>query len=174
MKHQNSLKTLKPIDAVSENSNIRIGTARFIFENGDSYEGKYQTDIDRRILVKQDQGMYLTDNFDVYDGKWCDDKFANGEFYIRYNNNAQYKGEIEANGIINGRGTYIFPDGSLLSALWSQNKPISDVTYKESLGHEWTTELISDNQILFTTGNHFWNELCKASSEETFSSLSRH
>jgi hypothetical protein len=53
MKYQNSLKTFKPIDVVSENSNIRTGVARFIFENGDSYEGKYQIDINRCVLVKQ-------------------------------------------------------------------------------------------------------------------------
>lgn len=46
---------------------------------------------------------------------------------------------------MSGRGTYIFPDGSSLSALWSHNKPLLDVVYTEPLGHEWTTELISDN-----------------------------
>lgn len=36
-----------------ENMNIKVSTARFTFKNGDSYEGKYQVNIDRRTLVKQ-------------------------------------------------------------------------------------------------------------------------
>lgn len=50
MNNQNSLKTF---DAVSENLNIKTGAARFNFKNGDSYEGKYQIDIGKHVLVKQ-------------------------------------------------------------------------------------------------------------------------
>lgn len=48
---ENSSKTSKLADI--ENSNVGIGTARFTFKNGDSYDGKYQVNIDRRTLVKQ-------------------------------------------------------------------------------------------------------------------------
>lgn len=34
-------------------SNVRIGIAKFTFENGDNYEGKYQVDFDKCTLVKQ-------------------------------------------------------------------------------------------------------------------------
>lgn len=34
-------------------SSVRIGIAKFTFKNGDSYEGKYQVDFDRCIIVKQ-------------------------------------------------------------------------------------------------------------------------
>jgi len=37
----------------SEDSNLAVGTARFTFKNGDSYEGRYRVNIDRRTLVKQ-------------------------------------------------------------------------------------------------------------------------
>ncbi|XP_025271181.1 phosphatidylinositol 4-phosphate 5-kinase 7-like [Camponotus floridanus] len=130
-------------------SNVRIGIAKFTFENGDNYEGKYQVDFDKCTLVKQDQGVYVTDNFDVYNGTWHDDKFA-GKFHIRYNNNAQYKGNIDRNGAMNGIGTYIFPDDSSLMALWSQNKPISDVIYQKPLGYKWKTESVSNNVCIST------------------------
>ncbi|KAM0732586.1 hypothetical protein ACS0PU_000747 [Formica fusca] len=149
MKHSNEISK-------AAETNIRIGIAKFTFENGDNYEGKYQIDFDRCTLVKQDQGVYITDNFDVYNGTWNDDKFA-GNFHIR-------------NGAMNGIGTYIFPDESSLIALWSQNKSISDVIYQNPLGYKWITESISENQVLFTTGNHFWNKICKRSLEEKFSS----
>ncbi|XP_025075168.1 phosphatidylinositol 4-phosphate 5-kinase 2-like [Pogonomyrmex barbatus] len=133
----------KPINA--GNANVRIGIARFTFKNGDSYEGKYQVNIERCILVKQGQGIYITDNFDTYNGKWYNDEFNNVEFHIRYNNNAQYKGNVDPNGAMNDIGTYIFPDGSSLTSTWSQNKPISNIVYKEPLGYEWTPLSISDN-----------------------------
>ncbi|XP_011702954.1 PREDICTED: uncharacterized protein LOC105458997 isoform X3 [Wasmannia auropunctata] len=149
MKRLNSPKILKPTDV--KNSNMRIGeTMRFTFKNGDSYEGKYQVNIDRRTLVKQDQGVYITDNFDVYDE--CNSNSENVDtnnvtvyVYTRYNNNARYKGYVDANGVMNGTGTYIFPDESTLSSVWSQNKPILNIVYKKPLGYEWTTTSISDS-----------------------------
>ncbi|XP_011702953.1 PREDICTED: uncharacterized protein LOC105458997 isoform X2 [Wasmannia auropunctata] len=170
MKRLNSPKILKPTDV--KNSNMRIGeTMRFTFKNGDSYEGKYQVNIDRRTLVKQDQGVYITDNFDVYDGKWYNDKFGSDEFHIRYNNNARYKGYVDANGVMNGTGTYIFPDESTLSSVWSQNKPILNIVYKKPLGYEWTTTSISDSHVMFTTVNQFWNEIHEESAKENFPSV---
>ncbi|XP_050448283.1 uncharacterized protein LOC126849918, partial [Cataglyphis hispanica] len=145
--------------------NIIIDTAKFTFENGDKYEGTYQIDLNKYSIVKQDQGTYITDNFEVYNGTWNDDKFG-GNFHIRYNNNAQYKGNIDKNSWMSGLGTYIFPDESSLTAFWSQNKCISDVIYQEALGYKWTTESVLDNQILFTTGNHFWDKICERSLEE--------
>ncbi|XP_012534042.1 uncharacterized protein LOC105835377 [Monomorium pharaonis] len=167
-----SPKTSKPAFNM-KNLNVEIATARFTFKNGDSYEGKYRVNVDRRTLVRQDQGIYTTDNFDVYDGKWYDDKFGSGEFHIRYNNNAQYKGNLDANGMMNGKGTYFFPDGSLLTAIWSGNKLVSDIIYRELLGYEWTTTSISNTHVTFATANQFWNEVykdCKVYSEGNFSS----
>ncbi|XP_011349331.1 uncharacterized protein LOC105286230 isoform X2 [Ooceraea biroi] len=158
-------RTPKPVHAKSENLHAYTGTARFTFENGGSYEGGYRVDVDRRTLVKQDEGVYVTDNLDVYSGKWCDDKCAEDEFHIRYNNGAQYKGELDADGAMSGMGTYIFPDGSSLTARWSRNRPVSDVVYRQSLGHAWATASISDNCVTFITGNHFWNEIRETSLE---------
>ncbi|KAL6443346.1 hypothetical protein ACFW04_002904 [Cataglyphis niger] len=124
--------------------NIIIDTAKFTFENGDKYEGMYQIDFKKSSIVKQDQGIYTTDNFEVYDGTWDDDKFG-GYFHIQYNNNGQFKGNVGKDSRMNGPGTYIFPDESSLTAFWSQNKCISDVIYQEALGYKWTTESVSDN-----------------------------
>lgn len=46
MKHSNEISK-------AAETNIRIGIAKFTFENGDNYEGKYQIDFDRCTLVKQ-------------------------------------------------------------------------------------------------------------------------
>lgn len=46
---------------------------------------------------------------------------------------------------MHGPGTYVFPDESLLAAVWSRNRPVTRVVYKEPLGRKWTLESISDN-----------------------------
>ncbi|XP_032678739.1 phosphatidylinositol 4-phosphate 5-kinase 5-like [Odontomachus brunneus] len=129
----------------SDKTRRRIGVGKFTFRNGDSYEGKYEVNVGERALVKQDEGVYVTDNFDVYEGKWNVDGFASENFHIRYNNDVQYKGHVAANGAMDGMGTYIFPDGSSLAAVWSRNRPVSDVVYKEPLGQEWMVESVSES-----------------------------
>jgi len=66
-------------------------------------------------------------------------------FSESYNNDAQYKGEIDANRGMDGTGSYTFPDGSTLTAIWAENKPVSDIVYKQPLGDAWRTTSISDN-----------------------------
>lgn len=45
---------MKDSSEISEaESNLKIGIAKFTFENGDNYEGKYQVDFDKCTLVKQ-------------------------------------------------------------------------------------------------------------------------
>ncbi|XP_039309122.1 radial spoke head 1 homolog [Solenopsis invicta] len=146
---QSSPKIFKSASNI-KNWNLEIGSARFTFKNGDNYEGKYLINVDRRTLVKQDHGVYTTDNFDIYDGKWYDDTFGSDEFHIRYNNNTQYKGNVDANGAMNGKGTYFFPDGSSLMSTWYQNKPVSNIVCREPLGYEWTTTSISDSVCINT------------------------
>lgn len=62
-----------------------------------------------------------------------------------HNNGAQYKGGINLQGHMNGRGVYTFPDDSSIHAIWFQNRPISEITYQDPLGHVWLAETISDD-----------------------------
>lgn len=55
--------------------------------------------------------------------------------------NAQYKSDVYANGAIARKS--IFLNGPSLSAKWSRNKPVANVTYRKSIKHE--TESISNN-----------------------------
>lgn len=43
----------------SATKNIKIGTAKFTFENGDTYEGNYQIDFDKSSLVKQGYNIFF-------------------------------------------------------------------------------------------------------------------
>ncbi|XP_053982515.1 radial spoke head 1 homolog isoform X1 [Hylaeus volcanicus] len=147
-----------------DEQNLKHDEGKFIFENGDSYVGEYKLDHERFVLFKQGKGVYRTDNFDVYDGEWDNDTFADSEIDIRYNNDARYRGKIDSNGRINGQGTYTFPDGSTIRADWFENKPFKNIVYREPLGFAWVVENVSKNvnessMITFSSGNHFWNDM---------------
>lgn len=46
---------------------------------------------------------------------------------------------------MNGPGTYTFPDGSSIEADWVNNKPLTNVIYREPEGFEWTLVNVTDN-----------------------------
>ncbi|XP_076648154.1 uncharacterized protein LOC143356388 [Halictus rubicundus] len=143
----------------SKKNVIIFGDGKFTFPNKDTYEGEYKLTSGQLMLVKQGKGVYTTDNFDTYDGEWNDDEFAVGEIRIRYNNNAEFKGDIDSNGIMNGPGTYVFPDGSSLEAIWLNNMPFMNIIYREPLGHKWVLYRVSNEALTFSPGNHFWDDM---------------
>ncbi|XP_076223444.1 uncharacterized protein LOC116435052 isoform X2 [Nomia melanderi] len=104
-------------------------------------------------------GVYTTDDLDEYNGKWDDDAYAEDKIHIRYNNNAEFRGNIDSKGTMNGPGIYMFPDGSSLEANWLNNKPFTNIIYRESLGFKWVLESLSENMISFSPGNHFWDDM---------------
>lgn len=46
---------------------------------------------------------------------------------------------------MSGKGVYTFPDDSSIHAMWSENKPVSEITYHEPLGYIWTTDSITED-----------------------------
>ena len=46
---------------------------------------------------------------------------------------------------MNGPGTYTFPDGSSIEAEWLDNKPATNIIYREPLGFSWTVESELEN-----------------------------
>ncbi|XP_017789220.1 PREDICTED: phosphatidylinositol 4-phosphate 5-kinase 6-like [Habropoda laboriosa] len=120
--------------------NVKTGTEKFTFLNGDVYGGEYKLVYEPFLLVKQGKGTYATDNFDVYHGEWDNDTFATSDIHIKYNNDAQYRGKIDSNGAMNGLGTYIFPDGSSIEADWVDNVPFANIIFREPLGFAWVVQ----------------------------------
>ncbi|XP_076223445.1 uncharacterized protein LOC116435052 isoform X3 [Nomia melanderi] len=127
--------------------------------NNDTYEGEYKVQYGQFMIVKQGNGVYTTDDLDEYNGKWDDDAYAEDKIHIRYNNNAEFRGNIDSKGTMNGPGIYMFPDGSSLEANWLNNKPFTNIIYRESLGFKWVLESLSENMISFSPGNHFWDDM---------------
>ncbi|XP_043264503.1 radial spoke head 1 homolog [Colletes gigas] len=160
MKKQGASKALETGRSETKDAkNIKHDKDKFMFNNGDIYDGEYKLNYEQFLLVKQGKGIYTTDNLDVYDAEWDNDTFADSEIRIRYNDDAQYRGKIDSYGTINGHGTYTFPDGSTIQADWLQNKPYTNVVYREPFGYTWIIENMSENSISFSSGNHFWTDM---------------
>lgn len=58
-------------------------------------------------------------------------------YFRSYGNNAEFCGEIDTNGAMFGKGTYIFPDRTKLTATWINNEPEGDYEYKDPLDNDW-------------------------------------
>nr|XP_050866485.1 uncharacterized protein LOC127071351 isoform X2 [Vespula vulgaris] len=151
-----------------ENSdpNLRKGSGKFSFLNGDTYDGDYALHLINGTLVKNGEGVYVTDDFNTYSGKWENDNFVEENFFIQHNNGTRYNGGINANGQMSGKGIYHFPDDSSINAIWYENKPVSEITYQDSLGYVWIVKTISDDSIYFMPNNHFWTETCRATTSD--------
>lgn len=57
---------------------------------------------------------------------------------------------------MSGKGTYVFPDHTKLTAIWINNEPERNYEYKDPLGHDWLGKLslykpviVSYNLFLF-------------------------
>ncbi|XP_047366097.1 phosphatidylinositol 4-phosphate 5-kinase 5-like [Vespa velutina] len=159
-----------------DDPNLKEGNGRFSFLNGDTYDGDYTLHLIKGTLFKNGDGVYVTDDFNTYSGKWKDDNFADEDFFIQHNNGTRYNGGINAYGQMTGNGIYYFPDDSSIKAIWYENKPVTEITYQDSLGYVWIVESIKDDSIYFMPSNHFWIETCRGTSSDNLheqSSLSK-
>ncbi|KAL2730875.1 phosphatidylinositol 4-phosphate 5-kinase 6-like [Vespula squamosa] len=141
--------------------NLKKGSGKFSFVNGDTYDGDYALHLINGTLVKNGEGVYVTNDFNTYSAKWENDNFAEEDVFIQFNNGTRYNGGINTNGQMSGKGTYYFPDDSSINAIWYENKPVSDITYQDSFGYVWIVKTISDDTIYFMANNHFWTEICR-------------
>ncbi|XP_076669955.1 uncharacterized protein LOC143369643 [Andrena cerasifolii] len=173
MKKRGAAKKLKGGAFESGKESVKYGEGTFVFPNGDTYNGGYKFHYGEYLLIKQGKGVYTTDNFDTYDGEWVHDTFAENDIHIRYNNDAEFRGRIDSNGTMNGPGTYTFPDGSSVEAEWLDNKPVTNIIYREPLGFSWTVESESENTISFSPGNHFWTDMSDQSAAHSTESLNQ-
>ncbi|XP_011497673.1 PREDICTED: phosphatidylinositol 4-phosphate 5-kinase 1-like [Ceratosolen solmsi marchali] len=144
-------------DTSKVNKEIRYGKDKFNFTNGDSYEGEYIV-INNEEIYRHGYGVYKTSDLDEYRALWDYDCIAS-DAHIIYSNSAEYKGEFNNEGAMNGKGVYIFPDGSSLNATWKDNLPIADFIYKDPLGYNWQgNESLDKEMVVFTPENYVCRE----------------
>ncbi|XP_023246646.1 phosphatidylinositol 4-phosphate 5-kinase 2-like [Copidosoma floridanum] len=140
------VKKSKPL---VKTTSIKNGKGVFHFTNGDIYEGSYV--VVNKDIYRQEYGIYQTSDGDKYQTVWDRDRVGS-KVMISYDNEAEYRGEVNNEGKMSGRGTYKFPDGSSLSAVWQNNEPVAEQIFTDTLGHSWLGKLSANKQVL---GNYF-------------------
>lgn len=92
---------------VSESAK-EMSSGKFIFSNGDIYEGEFEL-LDSGSIVRQGFGTFTCQDGIVYSGCWSNDKMNGKGSYI-HPSGMRYEGEF-VNGKYEGRGKYMWPDG---------------------------------------------------------------
>lgn len=113
----------------------KSGTGKYVWNNGDVYEGEFSNDLmhgtGKLTIVgqgtyegefvqgkKSGEGTFTFANGDVYKGDWVDDKMeGSGEY--KFANGDVYKGTF-SNNKFNGNGTYK-KDGKSYTGTWKDN-----------------------------------------------------
>eukprot|EP01036_Dinobryon_divergens_P022288 gene22288-30531_t len=98
-----------PADGVGYVGNLdksgqKHGIGRFIYENGDEYEGEWAND------KKHGKGIYRMVNGDVFEGEFKDGQRC-GRGTYKYASGALYSGDFR-NNKMHGHGTYVYNSGA--------------------------------------------------------------
>lgn len=110
-------------------------TEKFVFGNGDVYEGEYdsnQTD----SIYRHGKGTFTCKNGIVYTGEWQFDKMHGKGSYI-HPSGMKYEGEF-IDGKFEGFGVYTWPDGSIYEGEFKNSKLDGNGIYKDITGQIWT------------------------------------
>ena len=93
-------------------------TGKFIFANGDEYDGEY--DATSSSIHRQGQGTFTTKDGCIMGGEWSDDEM-NGMGTFIHPSGCVYQGQF-VNGYFEGAGTYTWPDGSTYRGNFKRSK----------------------------------------------------
>ena len=83
---------------------------RYIWSNGDKYEGEFVDGI------RQGRGVLITTDGDRYEGEWRDSQLNGNVKYIKCNGTI-YEGQM-VNGEKEGQGTIVFENGNRYEGSW--------------------------------------------------------
>ena len=118
-------------------------SGKFVFANGDIYDGEYETTASGSI-ERCGFGTLTTHDGIVYDGYWKSDKMNGKGSYI-HTSGCKYVGDF-LNGKFEGMGKYIWPDGSSYEGEFKASKLEGKGMFKDKNGQIWTGRFNEDNQ----------------------------
>lgn len=102
--------------AVVENAPVRL-TGGFVIPDGSTYVGGYVEGNGTRS--REGQGTYVNGP-ESYSGMWLQDSMHGNGKYI-FCSGAVYEGGFK-NGMFDGEGTFVYPDGAKYTGGWMNNK----------------------------------------------------
>lgn len=129
------------MSAASKNSTVLVRSGKFIFSNGDIYEGEYDQN-QAGDLVRQGNGTLTCKDGVVYEGNWSDDRM-NGQGSYQHPSGMKYEGEF-VNGKFEGTGKYTWPDGFCYEGDFKGSKLSGRGYLKDPAGQLWTGKFEGD------------------------------
>jgi hypothetical protein len=108
---------------------------KFVFQNGDIYEGEYEVK-NLESIQRHGQGTLTTHDGVVYTGTWINDKL-NGKGVFIHPSGMKYEGDF-VDGRFEGRGSYNWPDGSSYEGEFKASKLEGYGSYKDVKGQLWS------------------------------------
>ncbi|XP_045775216.1 MORN repeat-containing protein 4-like [Maniola jurtina] len=109
----------------------------FQHDTGDTYDGFFEAKKKDRSVKMHGPGTYTTAEGDIYSGIWENDRLgSNEEVTIIFTDGSRYEGLFK-DWCYNGKGRYIYPDGSVLTGDFVDNIPVGRLTLTDPNGHQW-------------------------------------
>ncbi|KPI96938.1 PREDICTED: phosphatidylinositol 4-phosphate 5-kinase 1-like [Papilio xuthus] len=109
----------------------------FVHDTGDTYNGSFEVKKKDRSIKMHGPGIYTTAEGDAYAGYWENDKLGvNDEVMISYQDGSRYQGLLK-DWCYTGRGRYYYPDGTILQCEFVDNCPVGNLTLIDPNGHTW-------------------------------------
>lgn len=111
-------------------------TGKFVFANGDVYEGEYTLNQLTGSIERSGVGKFTSKDGLIYAGKWLNDKMnGKGSFY--HPSGMKYEGDFVA-GKFDGVGKYTWPDGSHYEGEFRESKLEGNGYFRDPTGQLWT------------------------------------
>lgn len=141
---------------IEDDPNFYRGFGEFTFPNGDTYVGDYCAHRSG-LIWREGHGVYTTQDGQMYEGEWYDDKLVeNKEIIVAYPNGAQYQGPISKNKY-QGPGTYVLETNMNVSCQFVGNKPVGTVTLIDCQGKLWRGTANENSAILLPENVFYLN-----------------
>lgn len=119
---------------------IEKGTGKFVFANGDQYEGEYEHQVnaseESASIERSGQGVLKCANGVVYSGSWRHDKLNGPGGLFEHPSGCRYEGEFR-DGLFDGTGVYFWPNGSSYEGEFKAGRLEGKGTFRDPNGQVW-------------------------------------
>ena len=119
------------------------GKGKFIFANGDVYEGQYELNKTTGTVERQGFGVLTTKDRVIYSGIWKNDKLNGSGSFYHEPTGCKYEGDF-LNGKFDGVGKYLWPDGSIYEGEFKESKLEGKGWFRDPTGQIWTGKFSGD------------------------------